>query len=50
MEIYSAQVNELGNAILCHDTIARKNYRVIYTGSFYNCRVATWHYSLTVAR
>ena len=37
MKIYSAQVNAHGNIIVCGDTIARKSYRIIATGSYAHC-------------
>ena len=37
MKIYTAQINQFGNVIVCGDTIPRNSYRIIFTGSYNDC-------------
>jgi hypothetical protein len=37
MKIYTAQVNQFGNVIVCGDDVPRKTYRIVFTGSYQEC-------------
>jgi hypothetical protein len=37
MKIYSAQVNNFGNIIVCGDTVPRNSYRIAFTGTYQAC-------------
>ena len=37
MKIYSAQINNFGNIIVCGDTVPRNSYRIVLTGSYQTC-------------
>ena len=36
-KIYSAQINDHGNIIVCGDLIERNSYSIVFTGSYEDC-------------
>jgi len=37
MKIYTAQVNQFGNVIVCGDDVPRNTYRIVFVGSYQEC-------------
>ena len=35
--MYTAQVNQFGNVIVCKGNDVRNSYRIIYTGTYADC-------------
>ena len=37
MKIYTAQINQFGNVIVCGDQNPRNSYKIIFTGTYNEC-------------